>query len=314
MPAFSTHHLFAEEMMETIKKSVRGVKLDERAVIYGTQGPDFLFFHRILPTMPGKSLTGVGSRIHRADPAKLFKAMADYINDGKNYDRDTVISYFCGFICHYALDRSVHPFVYWAMEDIKEKENITYHPFVLHNRIEFDMDMIFLREKRNITNALNFSTKSFLSGDEILLNEMARASCAAFSSVLEESLNKDKFYEAFSDFRYMQGVINSGKKWHISLLKAIQFPFKHFIGPGLTAMMLSEKPDEKYDYMNSAKRVWHYPDNKDITLDKSVFELFEEAKTEAEDMIKGFFDVIEGKQTSETVFGHRSFLNGEDVI
>ena len=313
MPAFSTHYIFSDEMMDTIRQRSEGVNIDESAVIYGTQGPDFLFFHRILPTMPGKSLMGTGSAVHRSDPAKLFGAMAEYLINGRNYDRDTVISYFCGFICHYALDRSVHPFVYWAMEDIKQKEHITYHPFVLHNRIEFSIDMIFLKGKRNIENALEFSTKTLLSDDGELIKNMARAAAYAFSVTLKTPCSEKKFEQAFRDFRYMQGVINSGSKRRNDFLKAIQFPLYPVIGPGVTAMMLQEKADEKYDYMNREKREWYYPADKTIKLNKSVQELFDEAKQDAADMISGFMKILEGKADCAEVFGHRSFLTGTDV-
>lgn len=313
MPAFSTHYIFSDEMMDTIRQRAEGVNIDERAVIYGTQGPDFLFFHRILPTMPGKSLMGTGSAVHRSDPAKLFGAMAEYLINGRDYDRDEVISYFCGFICHYALDRSVHPFVYWAMEDIKEKEHITYHPFVLHNRIEFSIDMILLKEKRNIENALRFSTKSLLSDDGELIKNMARGAAYAFSVTLKTQCSEEKFEQAFRDFRYMQGLINSGSKKRNDILRTVQLPLYRFIGPGISAMMLQEGPDGKYDYMNEAKGEWYYPADKSVRLNDSVYELFEGAKKDAADMVSGFMKILEGKADSAEVFGHRSFLTGTDV-
>ena len=294
MPAFSTHYIFSDEMMDTIRQRAKGVNIDERAVIYGTQGPDFLFFHRLLPHMPGKSLMGTGSAIHRSDPAKLFAAMAEYLINGNNYDRDSVISYFCGFICHYALDRSVHP-------------------FVLHNRIEFNIDMILLKEKRNIENTLKFSTKALLSDDPELITNMARAAAYAFSVTLKRSCDEGTFEQAFRDFRYMQGIINSGNKKRNDFLRAVQLPFYPVIGPGVSSMMLQEKADGKYDYMNMAKNEWYYPADKSIKLNKSVYELFEEAKEDAANMIAGFINIIEGKANSSEVFGHRSFLTGTDV-
>ena len=121
-----------------------------------------------------------------------------------------MISYFCGFICHYALDRSVHPFVYWAMEDIKKREHITYHPFVLHNRIEFNIDMILLKEKRNIENTLKFSTKTLLSDDPELIENMARAAAYAFSVTLKSKCSEGKFQQAFRDFSLYAG---NNKQW-----------------------------------------------------------------------------------------------------
>ena len=78
MPAFSTHYLFARELMEQIEAMTPETRLDPDAVYYGTQGPDVLFFHRILPTMPGKSCNPAGSRMHRANPNVLFEAMLRY--------------------------------------------------------------------------------------------------------------------------------------------------------------------------------------------------------------------------------------------
>lgn len=44
MPAFSTHYLFARELMEQIEAMTPETRLDPDAVYYGTQGPDVLFF------------------------------------------------------------------------------------------------------------------------------------------------------------------------------------------------------------------------------------------------------------------------------
>lgn len=312
MPAFSTHYLFAKDMMPEIRRLFPFESLNEDAVFYGTQGPDFLFFHRILPTMPGKSLNYVGSAVHKSDPAALFEAMADYIAVNVRCDKETAYSYFCGFILHYALDRAVHPFVYWAVDEIKKNERSRVHPFIVHNRIEFNMDMHFLREKENVTDARKYGTKRLLSGDEKLINEIATASAFAFSAVCPGKIySANKFAQAFLDFRCMQGLINDYRAWKIPLIKAIQFPLKPLIGPGLTAMMLLEKPDEKFDYMNKNKASWSYPGSENYS-EKSVFELFEEAKAEASEMLAGFAKCIAGEADPRAVFGKRSFLTGMD--
>lgn len=51
----------------------------------------------------------------------------------------------------------------------------------------------------------------------------------------------------------MQGIINSGNKKRNDFLRAVQLPFYPVIGPGVSSMMLQEKADGKYDYMNMAK-------------------------------------------------------------
>ena len=98
MPAFSTHYLFARELMEQIEAMTPETRLDPDAVYYGTQGPDVLFFHRILPTMPGKSCNPAGSRMHRANPNVLFEAMLRYAQALPEAGRDQALSYIYGFL------------------------------------------------------------------------------------------------------------------------------------------------------------------------------------------------------------------------
>ena len=53
MPAFSTHYIFAKELMERLKGTV-DFTVCENAVYIGAQGPDIFFFHRALPWQRGK--------------------------------------------------------------------------------------------------------------------------------------------------------------------------------------------------------------------------------------------------------------------
>ena len=57
MPAFSTHYLFARELMEQIEAMTPETRLDPDAVYYGTQGPDVLFFIGFCPRCRGKVAT-----------------------------------------------------------------------------------------------------------------------------------------------------------------------------------------------------------------------------------------------------------------
>lgn len=91
MPAYSTHYLFAYELMEKIKSNV-DFALDKQAVYIGTQGPDIFYDHRILPWMCGKSLRKVGSVLHRAKPSVQFDALRDYVNQ---YPDDDIAKILC---------------------------------------------------------------------------------------------------------------------------------------------------------------------------------------------------------------------------
>ena len=71
MPAFSTHYLFAKEMMEDLRRAA-DFPLNKDAVLIGTQGPDIFFFHRALPWQKGKTLRKAGSAMHRAKCGEIL--------------------------------------------------------------------------------------------------------------------------------------------------------------------------------------------------------------------------------------------------
>ena len=101
MPAFSTHYIFALEMMEELKH-IADFSLNENAVSAGTQGPDIFFFHRAFPWQPGKPLRKLGSALHRAKPARIMDRLYEYCASSRN--PDIAKSYAFGFILHYALE------------------------------------------------------------------------------------------------------------------------------------------------------------------------------------------------------------------
>ncbi len=80
MPAYSTHYIFAKEMMPKLYE-LADFELNENAVYIGTQGPDIFFFHRVLPQWKGKSRRDVGSEIHRGKFGNMLELMRNYCNE-----------------------------------------------------------------------------------------------------------------------------------------------------------------------------------------------------------------------------------------
>ena len=136
MPAYSTHCIFAKEMMPFLRQNA-DFEINENAVLVGTQGPDIFFFHRIFPWMKGKSFRKIGSLLHRARPSDILDAMREYCSFSQN--ECIAKSYIYGFILHYALDRKCHPFVYSYQEKMI-KNNPATNPHTAHNIIEHSMD------------------------------------------------------------------------------------------------------------------------------------------------------------------------------
>lgn len=310
MPAFSTHYLFSHELMAQIQAADPDIRLDASAVYYGTQGPDVLFFHRILPIMPGKSYNPAGSRMHRANPNTLFEAMLAYAKtlDGAQLER--ALSYIYGFLCHYALDRVAHPYIYATQHAIIEARHLWYLKGVVHNRVEYEIDMLMLRRHLQVASARTFETRDVLSADPALLDGMAGVLAAAVQGALQLPMTRVQARQAFCDTRTMQSLLTDRHGWKLPVMALLQLPVYPFLGPCLTSMLRRTQADTRWDYTNDQKAEWAYPADPSRVSCESFEELFARAKRDALHLIAAFRRSLSGGGALEEAVGGVSFLTG----
>ena len=116
MPACLTHYCFAQRVREDREEKA---SLDLCAYTWGAQGPDFFFCHRFLPVWKGDSLREYGDRLHRATPSKVLGALRDFL---KEHPDPVYRSYIEGFVCHYSLDCTAHPYINWLAGELAEDQ------------------------------------------------------------------------------------------------------------------------------------------------------------------------------------------------
>lgn len=140
MPAFVTHALFGERVKAAITdlEVKKAIETFPDAYFWGLQGPDLLFFRK---AVSGRSeLPAYGGRMHREQTDDLFYQMGRYIADLERLEEKMCIgSYMAGFICHYMLDCTTHPYVYF----LQNREHATHPkrtPSNIHHRLESDID------------------------------------------------------------------------------------------------------------------------------------------------------------------------------
>ncbi|MBQ9765581.1 MAG: zinc dependent phospholipase C family protein [Lachnospiraceae bacterium] len=139
MPGLSTHYLFGIKALKNIKGSKLHALIKEYPCVYalGQQGPDLLFYY------PSYIKNGnIGVRMHEERTADFFHSMLKYIDkySENERERNVLIVYFAGFLGHYVLDRTFHPYVYAF-----STEGCTLKQHGRHFKIEADIDAYFLK-------------------------------------------------------------------------------------------------------------------------------------------------------------------------
>lgn len=305
MPAFSTHFIFAKEMMPFLKETA-DFNINEDAVLLGSQGPDIFFFHRVFPWMLGKSLRKYGSALHRAKPGILFENMRAYC---KISDKpDIAKSYTYGFILHYALDRNCHPYVYYLQNEITKRHRLT-NPHTAHNTVEFSMDTYLLNRRMGITAPERFDTSAAVNTDRYITEETGRLLKYTVSKTIGKEMTQMQGEAAVRDTKYVQKVSFDPK----GIKHAVLAPVEIIISPfsrnfKFTAMMRPKglEKAEKYANINNGKWKSPYADG-DRT--ESFEDLFELSKKDAKQLVTAF---QEGKDC-KVITENKSFLTGVEV-
>lgn len=137
MADFVSHYLFGEQALDAFPTAVQLAAARRPAVFnWGLQGPDPLFYHKLAF---GSPLHKYGNRMHSERTDELFFAFARAVNRMEGAGRDIAESYFYGFLCHYALDSALHPYVYCRQQECLEADP-RQSASAVHCQIESDID------------------------------------------------------------------------------------------------------------------------------------------------------------------------------
>lgn len=177
MPTTYTHDLFGKAVFQKLPEEIREiVKRHQMAYIIGLHGPDILFYYR---PFHRNEVNQTGHRMHEEIAAGFFKHCKEkYIQTGD----EAVLSYTLGFICHYMLDSSCHPFIY----------SYTDRTGASHAEIETELDRALM--EKNGKNPFTYHPASVIKPD----CETVRAIASLFDNISEKQIWKTlrgmKFY------------------------------------------------------------------------------------------------------------------------
>lgn len=305
MPAFSSHYIFAKELSRDLENSC-DISINKDALMIGTQGPDIFFFARIFPWLIGKPMVSLGSKMHRTKPSIILENMRKYCDNSKN--TELALSYAYGFIMHYALDCTCHPYVYSLQNKITGK-NPFLNPHSVHNSIEFSMDNLLLNSRMGIKKPYKYDIAETISTNPELTEEIALLYTKILPQMYDIKVSKQQIVTAIRDTKYVQRVTFD----KTGIKKVLLTPFENIIAPvthnfKLTALIRPRDLEKSKKYGNIDNKLWVYP-TADIQSNKSFEELFEQAKEFSADIIHAF----NSGSSMKEVTCDKSFLTGVET-
>ena len=261
MPSTLTHYIFNKGLVSDLKY--------EDIFLLGGQGADVFFFYgyNFVKRENVKEIRRIGEKIHQINPDVLYHKMLSYAHNQSKENKDLLISFIRGFMYHYALDRTIHPYVFYNTGFPYTNKKYSYY----HSKFESILDTL-LSEKYDCKISTRKAIKTNLNSVKVC----SKMLCAVLNEYFNIDLLKENtYYLAYKDFRMVRLVIDSKygiKKWLLNLflekstINAICQPRK-------------VKDNDKYDYLNISNKEWINPCDGN-TCNLSIEELFDIAKME----------------------------------
>lgn len=153
MPSIATHYLFGQDLLnrldhseqDTLAKSMGAFRL-------GLQGPD-IFLYDLIHTKIAKDMN-FGEIMHTKRTDIFFFHYIEYLKTNKLCDNATAIAYFYGMLCHYSLDSTAHPYIYYSTNLYGNSPEGQAKSLFAHRQFETDLDelLYYDRTKKSICN------------------------------------------------------------------------------------------------------------------------------------------------------------------
>ncbi|MCI7126492.1 MAG: zinc dependent phospholipase C family protein [Agathobaculum sp.] len=249
MADFVSHHLFGEDVLPVMPAPAQMAARRRPACFrWGCQGPDPLFYRKIAV---GSPLHRAGNRMHSEKAGELFSALSRAVHCLTGDAHEIAQAYFYGFLCHYALDSEIHPYVYCRQEQIRSADP-KLSASAVHCQIESDIDyaLYLVRENEPVT---KFDPDAFYA---LETDELAVIACvlhAALRMVYGEDVPTRELRRAFQEMLAWENFLYSESRLVYRGMQKIE----RALGRGalLTGHMKLERPE--WDCLNEEHGPWN---------------------------------------------------------
>lgn len=275
MPATITHAYFGEDLYNNFDDDIKQkINYDKTSLMMFSQNTDPLMFYNIYSIFPGKEYRKLQQKCHTNNVNFFFSTIINYMKDNKYYNDSMSLTFLYGFISHFCLDSTAHPYIYYRTGEFKKSDKSTYKYKGLHTYMETYIDNYFIKT-RNHNKCISLNNFCFKKNK--FTKELNDILDYSFTKVYNMN-NLSKVY--YKSLKQMNTFINlfmfdkyGIKKYFYKLIDKFTpkstFPFKSL------SYHLDNYDD--LDYLNTKHSKWCYPVDKKLTSTNSFNDIYNSA-------------------------------------
>lgn len=311
MPATAVHAYFAQDLNDILPKEIKN-KLDvDRLKTFG-QSTDSLMFYNLFSILPGKNIRDFQKYFHTNKTQEFFINLINYIKENDYTEDIDVNSFLVGTICHYVLDSTVHPYIYYKTGYFNKNDKSTYKYNNVHTFMETFLDNDMIKRRESI-NPYKFNISKFSFDTSKFSNELNDTIKYTFKETFDVD-NMDKIY--YKSLKQMRNSIFIFRQDRYGIKKffyklADTFTSKRVFR--FEAISYHYPLNDRHNFLNENHKLWRNPCDYSLTSEESFLDLYLRALKLTKVMICASFDYINGKDIElEKVFINKSYITGLD--
>ncbi|MDR1794375.1 MAG: zinc dependent phospholipase C family protein [Erysipelotrichaceae bacterium] len=271
MPNVLTHWLHSQEVAKGLVDGTlaNAIAKHPRLFNLGSQGPDFLFYYNVYPWQNQKvnqKIYAIGGQVHKFHVNDFYEAALLQIKKAEPESRMAMIAYLAGHLCHWALDSTVHPFIFYRTNGFTKKTQYW------HSRYESMLDTLM------VTDVLNkplseYPTQRVLEHDEADIDAVADLYIPVLQQVFDTAVDQATIAYCFKEFHSVLHWLFSPKTVFFRFMQSLETVLG--IKWKLTSHMVIGKPDHQHDIFNLLHNEWKNPSKPVIHSSASFLELYQ---------------------------------------
>lgn len=318
MPGFTTHYLFGTDVCKHLSSSFlqEMIRRNHSAFALGLQGPDVFFYD--LPSY-ALLLENLGALAHSKKTGEFFSNLlhSRTLFKGKKRSLTIADAYICGFIGHYTLDCTIHPYVYAFTGYSADTPPTNLEYFGQHAYFETEIDRELLYRKKHLRPSQfhqNATIRLSTREHHVITKMLTYAYRETYPDV-----RFSKFLLGKAPFAMRLGTYllkdPSGQKKVLTRFIEKVFLGKAFLSP----MVASDHYRFIKDPLNLSHKVWVHPWTKESSSD-SFPELYLQAEKLYLKRLNAYASLQHNgfpkKETERFLanYGNRSFLSGQPLL
>lgn len=292
MPNIFMHQQFIMDVYDKLDIETKCFLVDQKDNLKTfSQSVDPLFLYDIKKMKKKSRIRDFGHYFHKHDSGEFFVNLINYIKYNNLGNQPDIMAFLYGFLSHYVLDSTIHPFVYYKTGVFNINDPKSYKYRGKHHLMELYLDKYFIKLRKK-TNPHKYPFYNDLSTAP-LSDGLKEVIDLTFKETFNVNNMSKFYYKAIKDMKNLYRLLRYDpfgiKLFFYKILmkvipKNIPIDFRY--------VSYYYKEDNQEHYLNLDKVKWCYPTHKTKKYNYSIIDLYLEALNKCKLMIKDINEYI----------------------